>query len=48
MTTKSASIKDAGGKFGGRVSQAVELIAGGVNSKPSNSWVALRQPISLG
>jgi len=30
MTTKSVSIKDAGGKFGGRVSQAVELIAGGL------------------
>jgi hypothetical protein len=28
MTTKSASIQDAGGKFGGRVSKAVELIAG--------------------
>ena len=28
MTTKSVSIKDAGGKSGGRVSKAVELIAG--------------------
>jgi hypothetical protein len=28
MTTKSISIKDAGGKSGGRVSKAVELIAG--------------------
>ena len=27
-TTKSASSKDAGGKFGGRVSKAGELIAG--------------------
>ena len=38
MITKSVSIKDAGGKSGGRVSKAVELIAG----------VALRQPISFG
>ena len=28
MTTKSVSIKDAGGKSGGRVSKAVELIMG--------------------
>jgi len=28
MITKSVSIKDAGGKSGGRVSKAVELIAG--------------------
>jgi hypothetical protein len=28
LTTKSVSIKDAGGKSGGRVSKAVELIAG--------------------
>ena len=28
MTTKSVSIKDAGGKSGGRVSKAVELIGG--------------------
>ncbi len=28
MTTKSISIKDAGGKSGGRVSKAVELISG--------------------
>jgi hypothetical protein len=28
MTTKSVSINDAGGKSGGRVSKAVELIAG--------------------
>jgi hypothetical protein len=28
MTTKSKSIKDAGGKSGGRVSKAVELIVG--------------------
>ena len=28
MTAKSVSIKDAGGKSGGRVSKAVELIAG--------------------
>jgi hypothetical protein len=27
LTTKSVSIKDAGGKSGGRVSKAVELIA---------------------
>ena len=83
---KSVSIKDAGGKSGGRVSKAVELIAGdllhvsdlglrvkrftltmqqksaagvlvakamkaqtvSVSSRTSNSWVALRQPISSG
>ena len=28
LTTKSVSIKDAGGKSGGRVSKAVELIVG--------------------
>ena len=28
LTTKSVSIKDAGGKSGGRVSKAAELIAG--------------------
>ncbi|HTF22347.1 MAG TPA: hypothetical protein VK937_00350 [Candidatus Limnocylindria bacterium] len=28
LMTKSVSIKDAGGKSGGRVSKAVELIAG--------------------
>jgi hypothetical protein len=28
MTTKSVAIKDAGAKSGGRVSKAVELIAG--------------------
>jgi hypothetical protein len=28
MIAKSVSIKDAGGKSGGRVSKAVELIAG--------------------
>ena len=28
LTTKSVSIKDAGGKSGGRVSKAIELIAG--------------------
>lgn len=28
MTTKSVSVKDAGGKSGGRVSKAVELITG--------------------
>ena len=28
LTTKSVSIKDAGGKFSGRVSKAIELIAG--------------------
>ena len=28
VTAKPVSIKDAGGKFGGRVSKAVELIAG--------------------
>jgi hypothetical protein len=28
MIAKPISIKDAGGKFGGRVSKAVELIAG--------------------
>jgi hypothetical protein len=28
MIAKSVSIKDAGGKSGGRVSQAVELVAG--------------------
>ena len=86
MIAKSVSIKDAGGKSGGRVSKAVELIAGEllhclefvtedgaihpdpaaavssgrstqvseegpnrkVNSRTSNSWVALRQPISFG
>src|SRR5215470_13031021 len=30
VTAKSVSIKDAGGKSGGRVSKAVELIAGGL------------------
>ena len=86
MIVKSVSIKDAGGKSGGRVSKAVELIAGdllhvsdsglsveqftlilqqksaagvvltevrkaqtvSVSSRTSNSWVALRQPISFG
>ena len=86
LIAKSVSIKDAGGKSGGRVSKAVELIAGDllhvsdsglrveqftltlqqksaagvvltqvrkaqtvrVSSRTSNSWVALRQPISFG
>jgi hypothetical protein len=86
MIAKSVSIKGAGGKSDGRVSKAVELIAGdllhvsnsrlrvkqfililqqksaagvlvaqamkaqtvSVSSRTSNSWVALRQPISFG
>jgi hypothetical protein len=86
VIAKSVSIKDAGGKSGGRVSKAVELIAGDLlhvtdsglrverftltvrqksaagvvltevrkaqtvraSSRTSNSWVALRQPISFG
>ena len=38
MTTKSVSLKDAGGKSGGRVSKAAELIAGDLGT-PSDSWL---------
>jgi hypothetical protein len=60
LKTKSVSIKDAGGKSGGRVSKAVELISGrstheseegptlSVSSRTRTHGMALRQPISLG
>ena len=48
MAAKSASIKGAGGKFGGCALKAVSLIAGGLSHVPESELRVERSTLTVG